>query len=286
MPTFETPEPISVELKVAIANIYLTASERADTMVEVVPTDPSSKGDVAAASEVRVEHGQGRLSVRYPRPWRQYGWWGGRSSVDVRIELPSGSRVNCDAGMATFESRGPLGECRVTTGGGEIRVERAGPAQLETGAGDVTAGDILEGLEIKTGTGAVRVGSVDGAATVHNSNGATQIGEAAGKVEVHSANGRIAVSRAHDSVLARTANGDVEIGQVEGGTVTAHTAFGRVEIGVRDGVAAWLDLTTKFGHVRSDLETTGQPDGEQATVEVHVHTGYGDIRIHRVAVQA
>jgi hypothetical protein len=126
------------------------------------------------------------------------------------------------------------------------------------------------------------VGSVAGAATIHNSNGATEVWEATGKVEVHAANGRITVGRAHDSVLARTAHGDVEIGQVEAGTVMAHTAMGKVEIGVRDGVAAWLDLTTKFGHVRNDLDAAEQPAGSQATVEVHVHTGYGDISIHRV----
>ncbi|MDA8344882.1 MAG: DUF4097 family beta strand repeat-containing protein [Thermaerobacter sp.] len=285
MPTFEAPEPISLDLKIGIANICLTASERADTTVEVLPTNPSSNGDVAAAAETRVDYGDGRLSVQNPLSWRQRGWWGWgkKGSVDVRIEMPSGSRVNCDAVMVTFESVGPLGECRVTVGAGEIHVEQAGPAQLKTGAGDVTADHILDWVEIKTGTGAVRVGSVDGAATIHNSNGATQVGEATGKVDVHAANGRITVDRARDSVLARTANGDVEIGQVEGGAITAHTACGRVEIGVRDGVAAWLDLTTNFGHVRNDLDTAEQPDGAQATVEVHVHTGYGDISVHRVA---
>ncbi len=282
MPTFETPEPISLEVKVAIANIYLTASERADTSVEVLPTEPARKGDVAAAAETRVEYGNGRLSVRDPSPWRQYGWWDKRRSVDVRIELPSGSRVHCDAVMASFESLGLLGECRVTAGGGKIHVEQAGPAQIETGAGDVTADHILDWVEIKTGTGAVRVGSVDGAVTIRNSNGATEVGEATGKIEAHSANGRITVHRAHDSVLARTAHGDIEIGQVEAGTVTAHTAMGKVEIGVHDGVAAWLDAKTRYGHVHNDLDTTEQPDGAQATVEVHVHTGYGDISIHRV----
>ena len=284
MSTFETPGPISLEVKIGIANIYLTASERADTRVEVLPTDPSRESDVAAAAETRVDYGDGRLSVQNPLSWRERGWWGWgkKGSMDVQIELPSGSRVNCDAVMGTFESVGPLGECRVKTGYGKIRVEQAGPAQLETGAGNVTAEHISGSVEIKTGTGAVRVGSVDGAATIHNANGATQVGEATGKVEAHAANGRITVDRAHDSALARTAMGDVEIGQVEGGTITAHTAFGRVEIGVRDGVAAWLDLTTKFGRVHNDLDTAEQPAGSQATVEVHVHTGHGDISIHRV----
>lgn len=283
MPTFETPGPIALELRVAVANIRLTAGERAETTVEVLPSDPARKGDVAAAAQTLIEWSDGRLSVRDPSPWRHYGWWDKQRSVDVQIGLPRGSRVHCEAVMGGFESQGPLGECTVTTGGGGIRVEQVGPARLETGAGDVTAERVHGPIEIKTGSGAVRVGSVDGAATIRNANGATQIGVATGKVEVRAANGRITVDRAQESVHARSALGDVEIGQVESGTVTAHTAAGRVEIGVRAGVAAWLDVTTKFGHVRNDLDTAEQPDGTLPTVEVHVHTGYGDIGIHRSA---
>jgi len=64
---------------------------------------------------------------------------------------------------------------------------------------------------------------------------------------------------------------------------SAHTAAGRVEIGVRDGVPAWLDVTTKFGHVHNELDAAEPPDGAQPTVSVHVHTGYGDIEIRRSA---
>ena len=281
MLTFETPEPISLEVKVAIANVHLTAGERADTTVDVLPTDPARAADVTAAAEMRVEYGNGCLSIRYPRPWRQYGWWGKRSSVDLWVELPAGSRVNCDAGMAAFESLGRLGECRVASGGGSIRVAEAGPAQLETGAGDVVADRILDGVSVRTGTGAVRVGSAHGTVTVRNANGETEVGEATGKVEVHAANGRILIGHAQDAVLARTAHGDVEIGQVEAGTVSVRTAMGKVEIGVRAGVVAWLDIATKFGHVRNDLDTAEQPEGAQPTVQVHVDTDYGDISIHR-----
>ncbi len=286
MPTFETPEPISVTLKVAVGNIYVAASRRADTTVEVLPTDRSSKGDIAAAAETRIEYGDGTLSVRDASRWRQFGWWDKKRSVDVRIELPSGSRLQCDAIVVGFESVGPLGDCRVTTGAGEIHVEQAGPAQLETGAGDVTAGHILEWVKIKTGSGTVRVGSVEGAATIHNANGTTLLSEAGGKVDVGAANGRITVDRAHDSVVARTAMGDIAIGEVEAGEVTARTAFGKVEVGIREGVAAWLDLTTKYGHVSNGLDAAEPPDAAQPTVEVHVHTYAGVIRIYRAAAVA
>lgn len=57
----------------------------------------------------------------------------------------------------------------------------------------------------------------------------------------------------------------------------AQTASGRVEIGVHDGVAAYLDLDTKFGAVRNDLDD--KPDAR--TVEVHARTSFGDVVVRR-----
>lgn len=287
MPRFETPQPIALDLKIAIANILLTATDRADTAVEVLPTDPSKPGDASAAAETRVDYANGTLTLRDRSPWRQFGWWDKNRSVDVRIDLPSGSRVACDVVlMGNVELAGPLGDCRVVTGLGRIDVEQARSAHLETGMGDVTAGRLTGSVRIKTATGGVRVDRLAGSTSIHNANGPIQVGDAAGKVDIHAANGRITVDRAHDSLLARSAAGDVQVGRVEGGAVTAHTGFGKVEIGIRDGVAAWLDLTTRFGHVHNDLDAACQPDGAQATVEVRARTEHGDISVHRVATTA
>ena len=61
----------------------------------------------------------------------------------------------------------------------------------------------------------------------------------------------------------------------------AQSAFGTVEVGVPDGVPAWLELETKFGHVRNDLDDAGRPGPGEHAVEVRVHTSMGDITIHR-----
>ncbi len=119
--------------------------------------------------------------------------------------------------------------------------------ELRSGAGDITVGRVAGRAEITTGTGAVGIGTIDGPATVKNSNGDTRIGEVAGDVRVNAANGAIAIELAHASVDAKTANGQVRLGEVARGAVVAQSAFGTIEVGVRDGAAAWLDLDTKFG---------------------------------------
>ena len=105
----------------------------------------------------------------------------------------------------------------------------------------------------------MRIGSVDGTAAVKNSNGDTWIGEVTGDARVSAANGSISVDRAHEGIVAKTAKGDVRLGEVARGAAVAQSAFGQIEVGVRDGVAAWLELDTKFGHVHNDLDASESP---------------------------
>ena len=58
MPTFDTPEPISATIDVAVGDVRITASDRADTVVEVRPSDASNDEDVKAAEQTRVEYAE------------------------------------------------------------------------------------------------------------------------------------------------------------------------------------------------------------------------------------
>jgi hypothetical protein len=281
MPTFDTPEPISVTLELAVAEIRVDATDRSDTAVDVQPHDPAKKADVAAARETRVEYANGALLVRSPKGWRQWSPLGpGNESIDVRIELPSGSTVRGAAGVGAFRCTGRIGECHYRTGVGDVSLERSGPVELKAGAGAVTVEDVAGSAEIKT-TGEVRIGRVDGTASIKNANGDTWIGEVTGDARVRSANGAIVVDAARAGVDAKTANGSVRLEEVSHGSVVAQSAFGTIEVGVRDGVAVWLDLDTKYGTVRNGLEAGGRPQAAEETVEVHARTSMGDITIHR-----
>ena len=69
MPVFDTPEPISVTIDLGLGDIRIAASDRADTVVDVRPTDESNEPDVRAAEQTRVEYTAGRC------------WSWGRSSA-------------------------------------------------------------------------------------------------------------------------------------------------------------------------------------------------------------
>jgi hypothetical protein len=281
MPTFNTPEPIAVTVELGVGDIWIVASDRVDTVVEVRPSDSTKRSDVVAAERARVEYANGALLIKAPKGWRQYSFRGDADSIDVLIELPAGSQVRGTAGIAALHCTGPLGECRYKTGLGDIQVDEAGAVELKAGGGDIAVGRAAGHAEVTTGAGAVRIGSVDGTAVIKNSNGDTWIGEVTGDLRVSAANGTIAVDQAHATVAAKTANGDVRLGEVAHGAIVAQTAFGTVDIGIRDGVAAWLDLNTSFGNVRNDLGGADRPARGEDAVDVRGRTSCGDITIRR-----
>jgi hypothetical protein len=280
MPTFDTPEPISVTLEVGVGDIQVVASDRTDTIVDVRPSDPAKKSDVTAAEQTHVEFSSGRLLVKAPKGWRQWSFRGGGESIDVRIELPTGSQVIGEAGVAALRCTGRIGGCRYKTGAGDIQLDQAGPLELKAGEGDITVGQAVGDVEVST-AGAVGIGSIDGTAMIKNSNGDTWIGEVTGDVRVNAANGWITIDRARAAASAKTANGDVRLGEVERGAVLAESAYGKIDVGIREGVTAWLDLNTRFGNVQNGLQASDRPTPDEEAVDVRARTSYGDITIRR-----
>jgi DUF4097 and DUF4098 domain-containing protein YvlB len=283
MTTFDTPDPITVDLEVGVGDVRIEAADRRDTTVQIRPSDPATPTDVQAAEQTRVEYANGHLIVHGPSGWRR--WLSHRGdSIDVAISVPSGSGLHAEVGVATLRATGRLGECRAKVGVGDVSIEEVGALNLKTGAGDVTVDRVAGRAEVVTGSGGVRVGRIDGTVWVKNSNGDTWIGQAAGDARASTANGTITIDRAGADVVAKSAHGQVRLGEVAHGTAVAESAFGDLEIGVRDGVPAWLDLHTKFGRVRNELDASGDPASGEESVEVRAHTSMGDILIRRSLV--
>ena len=281
MPTFDTPEPISVTVELGVGDIRIVASDRTDTSVEVRPSDSAKKADVTAAQQTQVEYAGGRLLIKAPKGRRQYTFRGGGESIAVQIDLPAGSHVRGQAGIAALHCTGRLGECHFKTGAGDIHVVQTGPVQFKTGIGDITVERVVGDAALTTGSGALRIDSIDGSAVVKNSNGDTWIGEITGDLRVNAANGKIVVEQSQAAVAAKTANGDVHLREVTRGTVLAETALGKVDVGIHNGVTAWLDLDTRYGKVHTDLDATEPPDGGEDAVKVRARSSFGDITIRR-----
>jgi DUF4097 and DUF4098 domain-containing protein YvlB len=279
MPSFDTPEPISTTAHVEAGSIQFTAGDRLDTVVEVQPRDPKRDQDVRAADQTEVTYASGVLTVRTPKS----NLFGRTGTVDVTVELPTGSRIDMTGAWAQVLGEGRLGEVRVKTSSGDVRLDTTGPLKLTASHGSITV-DRVEGMaEITTSSGSLRVGLVDGSAILKNSHGTTTVGAATGELRVSGANGDIEIRRAEDSVTATTAHGTLRVGEVARGTVQLETSYGAIEVGVREGTAAWLDVSSGSGQVRNTLTVSETPEKTEGTVKVRARTRHGNIDIRRAA---
>ncbi|WP_327723184.1 DUF4097 family beta strand repeat-containing protein [Streptomyces europaeiscabiei] len=281
MPSFDTPEPISTTAHVEAGSIQFTAGDRLDTVVEVRPRDAKKDLDVRTAAQTEVTFVSGVLTVRTPKP-NLLGLGIGRTgTVDVTVELPTDSHIDMTGAWAQLLGEGRLGEVRVKTSSGDVRLDTTGPLHLTASHGSITVDRVVGRAEITTSSGSMRVGLVDGPAVLKNSHGTTTVGAATGELRVRGANGDIDIARAEDSVTASTAHGTLRVGEVARGTVQLETSYGAIEVGVREGTAAWLDVSSNSGQVRNTLTVSEAPDTTGDTVEVRARTRYGNIDIRR-----
>lgn len=286
MRTFETDQPVVVALAFSHGTVHVIASDRTDTVVAVNPTDRDLPADVEAVGKTAVDLADGTLSVRMPKPggiaapvigWKRSG------SIDVTIELPEGSSLRADTGVASFRCDGRLADVDVKTGVGDVRLDRTGTLRVRSGGGHVGVEQASGRADIVT-AGDMTIGVVAGDAEVKNLVGTTWIGRVGGTVRVRSASGDVTVADAGSDVTVKTANGSIRLGRVARGSVTIETAFGGLEIGVAEGTAAWIDATSRCGRVHNDLTATDDPEPSDETVQVRARTAFGDVLIARAPV--
>jgi DUF4097 and DUF4098 domain-containing protein YvlB len=279
MPSYTTPAPIDLAINLPVGAIEIVAGERDDTVVTVSPTNPGRAVDRRGADETKVEFDGQRLTVRGPRP--RLSWIGPTESVDVRVELPSGSRLAAETSGGGLRTTGRLGATRVKCSLGAVEIDATGDLWVRAGHGNVTVAAADGQVEITADHGQIRVGTVTGDSTLKASHGSITIAESGGDLDAKLSYGDLEVGRAHASVAAKTAYGSITLGEVASGSVQVESGYGQVGVAVRPGVPAWLDLSSKEGRVRNDLVGDSAPGETEGSVAVRARTAYGDISVRR-----
>lgn len=283
---FNTPSPIAVTLDLYVADVHIVASDRTDTIVEVRPSDPGKPADVKAAENTRVEYDDATraLSVITRKPRNRFVNFSKHpESIDVVIQLPTDSDVRGEAGVGDYRTEGVLGTVALKTDFGAIRIGETGTLNIRTGLGEITVDGASGSAEVHSGSGEIRIGAVDGTADVSTGNGTIRIGVVTGPANVKVSNGALSVDRALSDITASSSNGEVRIGEVVRGKVNATSKNGRVDVGVREGSAAWLELNTAVGRVYNELASSDAPAAGEPVdkVEVHASTTLGDVVVRR-----
>lgn len=276
MPTFDTPEPISLRLNNPSGSIAVHATATTTTSVDIA----AFGRDRDAADETRVDFRNGTLRVEVPRDRHS----GRTPELDITVELPSGSIVQVESASADVELTGPLAGARVNTASGDIEVDEvAGQLRIETASGDVEVDEAHASVTITTASGDVRLEVADGDddVAIETANGDIRLDKVVGNLSVRTASADIRVDEAGANVTANAASGDISIGLVRRGQVTITTASGDVGIGVADGVPIWLDLHSLSGDVDTAQQSDNGPTESEDQLELRVNTVSGDINVRR-----
>lgn len=281
MPTFQTPEPITVALDLPVGSVHIVAGDRDDTTVTVLPAREDKADDARLAQETRTDLTGDTLVISAPRSWRDWTPLGGNGSVDITVELPAGSSVEGKLAAGSLLTEGRLGRVAVKASAGDLRLGDVDRADLRASAGSVVVGRIGSSAHVSAAAGSVRIGEVAGDTTVKVPNGPLTVGAVTGTLLVKGAHAPVSVDRVTGSLTATVAHAELRVDRVESGTTHLTTSYGGVEVGIAEGTTAWLDVESQRGSVRNLLEPSDAPADDGPTAEVHVRTGYGDVVVRR-----
>jgi DUF4097 and DUF4098 domain-containing protein YvlB len=258
--TFETPGPLTLDIRVPSGDIDLETVEGTETVVEI---SGSPELEEEARIELRPKRDGHEVSVIIEK--RSGLFRAFREEVRVRLTSPPGADVEVSTASADVDARGDFGGAQINTASGDVEFEHVGgEAQVNSASGDV------------------KLVRVDGQLTVNTASGDLEVVRLQGEGKVRAASGDIWIEEADGSLKVQTASGDVEIKSVREGDVVLQTASGDIEIGIKQGSKLWIDAKSMSGETSSELEIGDAPaDGEGPMVEVRATAMSGDIRVKR-----
>ena len=278
MHTFETPAPIRLRVEIPKGRVRVVAEETAQTRVELIALN----GDATARqwiAEAVVEQRGDEVVVLVRQPGFLLFGLGG--AIEAIVHLPTASSATLSTGSGHIDTTGRLGGVRANTGSGAIRLAQTAEAHARTGSGDITVESATGSVDAKTGSGNVTVGTVGGNACIVTGSGDGSVDSYVGSAKLNTGSGNLEVGQAGDSLEAFSASGSVQVKRADHGRVRAKTISGRIDVGVAQGVAAWLDITTMSGRVNSSLEQGGPPAEGEKSVQLVIDTLSGNINVAR-----
>ncbi|MEV4999999.1 DUF4097 family beta strand repeat-containing protein [Nocardioides sp. LML1-1-1.1] len=267
--TFDTPAPIELYVENGAGRVLVVATGTTTTHVRVAG---------ARADEATVTRDRDRVSVLAPKG--RGGLFRGDSSLDIEVEVPTGSRLVTKTGSADVEATGEVGETKVRSGSGHVRLEHvAGAAVVATGSGDVEVGAVTGALKVRSGSGTVVVGATSATTSISSGSGDVRIGRSAGAVVVKTGSGDLEVLESDHDIASTTGSGAVTVRTARRGRISAKGASGNILVGVPAGTPVWTDISTVSGRVSSTLPSAGEPEPGADHVEVRAVTVSGNVAL-------
>ncbi|BDH06238.1 DUF4097 family beta strand repeat-containing protein [Streptomyces seoulensis] len=216
MQKFDTPAPVSAVLEIPAGRVQFIAADRADTTVEVRPTDPAKSRDIKAAEQTTVTYADGVLRITAPTPDSKL--LGPSGSLEVTVQLPAGSRVEGKAAGAELRGVGRLGDVAFDGAYRHIKLDEAAGVRLTAIDGDVEIGRLGGPAEISTARGDIRITeALRGTVILRTKSGDISVAAATGvsaALDAATDHGRVSSALKNDGttaleIRATTSKGDI-----------------------------------------------------------------------------
>ncbi|HZE66177.1 MAG TPA: DUF4097 family beta strand repeat-containing protein [Sporichthyaceae bacterium] len=266
LPRTSFPLTGPIDAVVRLGRGSLTVHTREDLTEAIVQLDPRG-GDGDVLDHFTVELQGHTLCVLGPRQGGVPDLFGGRrkGSVDVVVEVPSGTALK----LSTMDAD-------VTVTG------RCGRADVATGSAGITLDTVDGDLRLRYGSGESSVEAVHGSVQVKAGSGSARFGEVTGGLHCGFGSGSLDATVVRGDLRSRSGSGHVSVGAVHG-DVDVATGSGGFTLGVPTGVAARLDVTTGSGQLHSDLPVEQNASPGARPITIRARTGSGDVRLTRAA---
>ncbi|WP_221583647.1 DUF4097 family beta strand repeat-containing protein [Microbacterium sp. G2-8] len=270
-----TATALTLDLDIAWGSVFVRVADRDDIAVDIQPSNPDRRGDREMASRTRIDRSASGVRVTSAAKWP---FIGANGSVEVTVEVPEGTSVDL-TGHGSIRAEGALGDVSYDGSASVVEIGEARDVAVRSSAGDVRIGRVRGSAQMRVSAGAVRVDAVDGDVRITSSAGDVAVTEVRGDASLEAGSGSLEVGRVRGRLTAKSGYGAIRVADISGPHARLETAYGGITVGVPAGTAVWLDARTKHGSVRSSLESSGAPEHDDPTLELHAHSSYGDIMI-------
>ena len=245
---FPTPTPIDLYVENAAGSVDVFADAQAETTVDIAGRIPE---------EVVVELTGQRLTIRPRRRHRLR-----HQRLDITVHLPAGSTVEAVTAAAGVTVRGTIASLEATAASASVSVD-----------------DVTGAVSVGSASGSLRAGAIGGPLSFRSASGSLRADKVGGECTASSASGSITIGVVDDDVAASSVSGAVAVREAHRGTVELSATSGSVEVGVRRGTVAWLDVSSVGGRVRSDLTDEGAPTSGGAALTVRARSVSGHVAV-------
>jgi DUF4097 and DUF4098 domain-containing protein YvlB len=253
--TFDTPEPLEVLVSNASGDVIVHCDDNTTTYVNI----DARREEDAEATTVEL---QGRR-LRVEAPTRRFGF--GTQGIEMHLSVPSGSRVAVKAASSDVTVTGAAGDLNVQVASGDVTAERVtGSARVQSASGDIVLGPVSGEVYAKTASGDIRVAGA----------GSLNAGTASGDLDIGTITG---------AMSARSSSGDIRVADAVSGEISMSTTSGDITVAVRPGTSLKIDMFSRSGTVRSELDVDDLPPETGLTLDLQLQSTSGDITLRRGA---